>query len=63
MFVISYRRAYDLADAMEARGYIPESERTTISLLKFRFVDYISLVLVVLILTSLIVLKVMGYAI
>jgi energy-coupling factor transport system permease protein len=63
MFVISYRRAYDLADAMEARGYVPESERTSISLLKFRFVDYFSMIFVVLMLSLLIVLKVMGYAI
>lgn len=39
MFVISYKRAYDLADAMEARGYIPEGKRTSINLLKFRFSD------------------------
>ena len=37
MFVISYKRAYDLGDAMEARGYIPEAERTSINMLKFRF--------------------------
>ena len=45
MFVISYKRAYDLADAMEARGYIPEGERTSINLLKLRFRDYFSLTL------------------
>ncbi len=27
MFVIAYKRAYDLADAMEARGYIPEGKK------------------------------------
>lgn len=44
MFVISYKRAYDLADAMEARGYIPEGNRTTINILKFRFSDYVAFV-------------------
>lgn len=39
MFVISYKRAYDLADAMEARGYIPEGKRTSINLLKFKVSD------------------------
>ncbi|HHX00689.1 MAG TPA: energy-coupling factor transporter transmembrane protein EcfT [Acholeplasmataceae bacterium] len=42
MFVISYKRAYDLADAMEARGYIPEAERTSINMLKFRFRDFVA---------------------
>lgn len=45
MFVISYKRAYDLADAMEARGYIPEGERTSINLLKLRFRDFIGFVI------------------
>lgn len=45
MFVISYKRAYDLADAMEARGYIPEGERTTINLLRLKFMDYFSIIL------------------
>src|SRR5690554_238655 len=42
MFVISYKRAYDLADAMEARGYIPEADRTSINMLKFRFRDFVA---------------------
>ena len=31
MFVIAYRRAIDLSDAMEARGYIPGEKRTKIN--------------------------------
>lgn len=50
MFVISYKRAYDLADAMEARGYIPEGERTSINLLKFKFRDILAFFFVFLIL-------------
>lgn len=41
MFVIAYKRAYDLADAMEARGYIPENDRTSIYLLKYKTADYL----------------------
>ena len=63
MFVISYRRAYDLADAMEARGYIPENKRTSISLLKYKFIDYLTLIFAVSILGILITLKVLNYAI
>ena len=42
MFVIAYKRAYDLADAMEARRYIPEGKRTSIYELKYKFLDYFS---------------------
>lgn len=45
MFVISYKRAYDLADAMEARGYIPEATRTSVNLLKLKVSDLIAFVL------------------
>lgn len=43
MFVIAYKRAYDLADAMEARGFIPDAPRTSINLLKYRTSDLITL--------------------
>jgi energy-coupling factor transport system permease protein len=39
MFIIAYRRAEDLANAMEARGYIPGAERTSINLLKYHTAD------------------------
>jgi energy-coupling factor transport system permease protein len=39
MFIIAYRRAEDLANAMEARGYIPGAERTSINLLKYHTSD------------------------
>lgn len=45
MFVISYKRAEDLADAMEARGYIPGAKRTKINVLKFKFFDYFGILL------------------
>ncbi len=58
MFVIAYKRAYDLADAMEARGYIPEGKRTSIYELKYKFLDYFSYVIVFLILAITIFLRV-----
>lgn len=47
MFVISIKRAEDLADAMEARGYVIDAPRTKLDELKLRYYDYISLVIVV----------------
>lgn len=55
MFVISYKRAEDLADAMEARAYIPGEKRTRILKMKFRASDWITMVLVHIIFIALIV--------
>ena len=52
MFVISIKRASDLADAMEARGYIPGEKRTKLLHMQFRAFDYISFVFIVLLLAS-----------
>ena len=54
MFVISFKRASELADAMEARGYIPGEKRTKIQEVKFRFKDFMSLILMISILTVII---------
>ncbi len=62
MFIISYKRAYDLADAMEARGYIPDNDRTSIYVLKYRFSDVLTLLFDFLVLGLTIFLKV-AYAI
>lgn len=59
MFIIAYRRAFDLAEAMEARGYDPDSKRTSITVLKFKFSDYFVLVFGVLFLASAITLSIM----
>ena len=48
MFVISIKRASDLADAMEARGYIPGAKRTKLLQMKFKSFDYFSLIFVIL---------------
>ena len=58
MFVISFKRAVDLADAMESRGYIPGAKRTRLNKLTFKFKDLVAFILVVSLLTTLIVLKV-----
>lgn len=55
MFVISYRRAGDLANAMEARGYIPGAERTKINELKYHSNDLIVFIGVLMILAGAIV--------
>lgn len=58
MFVIAYKRAYDLADAMEARGYVPDKERSSIFVMKYRFSDYLVYVFDILLLATCIFVKV-----
>ena len=58
MFAIAYRRAIDLADAMEARGYDPDKERTSMEVLHFKAVDYVSLILMNVLLIAIILLKI-----
>lgn len=55
MFVISFKRAADLADAMEARGYIPGAKRSKLNIMKFTLKDLITSLIVLLILSSIIV--------
>lgn len=46
MFVISIKRAEDLADAMEARGYIPGEKRTKLVQMKCKLSDYLVFIFV-----------------
>lgn len=46
MFVISFKRAEDLSNAMEARGYIVGAKRTKIDELKLRWRDYLGMVII-----------------
>ena len=62
MFVISIKRAEDLADAMEARGYIPGEKRTKLVEMKFKFVDYLSMFIVIILFIFLILGKCGLYA-
>ena len=50
MFYISIVRAEDLANAMEARGYVIGEDRTNVDELRFKAKDYISFVVVLLLL-------------
>lgn len=46
MFVVSFKRADDLACAMESRGYVIGNERSSLNVLKFKFSDYLGFLLV-----------------
>lgn len=52
LFISSYHRAEDLADAMEARGYFPGKERTRYKQLQVRFSDWLMLAFSILILVG-----------
>lgn len=43
LFSVAFERAYELADAMEARGYVPGVKRTRYHVLKFKAVDFVYL--------------------
>lgn len=58
LFVSSFQRAEDLADAMEARGYVPSAKRTRYKQLKTTLKDVVMLILVLLILASIIAMAV-----
>ena len=46
LFVITYKKAVDLTDAMEARGYVDKKERSSIYELKYATYDYFSIGLI-----------------
>ncbi len=58
IFVIALKRAEDLANAMEARGYIIGGKRTKVDSLKFKFSDFIVLFISLGLLTTSILLKI-----
>ena len=43
LFISAFQRADDLANAMEARGYVPDRERTRYNQLKMHANDYVAL--------------------
>lgn len=55
MFVISFKRATELSDAMEARGYIPGEKRTKINIMKYKIKDILSLIFLISLTTLMIV--------
>ena len=58
LFVSSFQKADDLANAMEARGYVPEAHRTRYKQLHIHTRDIVCLILCLLLLAGLIVLAV-----
>lgn len=52
LFISSYHRAEDLADAMEARGYFPGKQRTRYKQLEVKFSDWVMLAFSILILVA-----------
>lgn len=49
LFSISINRSYDLANAMDARGFNPEADRTKYRIMKLHYYDFIYLSIVILI--------------
>ena len=45
LFSVAFERAYELADAMEARGFTPGAKRTRYHVLKFRVLDILFILL------------------
>lgn len=43
MFIISFNRSDDLANAMEARNFVPGKQRTRLQILKWKWMDSISI--------------------
>ncbi len=58
IFVVSFKRAEELANAMDVRGYIVGGKRTKIDVLKMHFKDYFAIFVVVLLLVVSILLRV-----
>ena len=54
LFSVAFERAYELADAMEARGYIPGANRTRYRKLQFTFKDGLVVLLSIVVLTLMI---------
>jgi len=58
MFIISFKRSDDLANAMEARSFVPGRIRTRIHVLTWQNRDTIVIVFCVLVLVTTIVLRI-----
>lgn len=58
LFSVAFERAYELADAMEARGYVPGATRTRYRTLKYTFKDFVFLFVALLSLASVIVMRI-----
>lgn len=61
VFVISFKRAEDLADAMEVRGYVVGARRTRIDKYKTSFKDILVLIFSIILMISLITIRILAY--
>lgn len=59
MFVISFKRADDLSNAMETRGYIIGANRTRIDEMKLMIKDYLTIILLICLVISAIILRIL----
>ena len=50
LFISAFQRSEELANAMEARGYNPSAKRTRYRILKFKKIDFASLIISILVL-------------
>lgn len=57
MFVIAYKKAADLALAMEARSYIPGHDRTSLYILKYKLADIFTYIFSLLLLAGMIAVR------
>lgn len=47
LFSVAFQRAYELADAMDARGYVPGAPRTRYKELEFKYYDFLYMLLAI----------------
>jgi energy-coupling factor transport system permease protein len=59
MFVISFKKAEDLANAMESRGYVIDAPRTRLDKLKPHLIDFIALSVSLMLLAGVIVARIL----
>ena len=58
MFVVAYKKAIDLGNAMDARGYIPDGNRSSIYLLAYKTPDYILYIFNVILIVGMIIIRI-----
>ena len=58
MFVVAYKKAIDLGNAMDARGYIPDGKRSSIYLLEYKMQDYLVYVFDMVLIVGMVLLRI-----
>lgn len=57
IFIISFKRAEDLANAMESRGYIIGEKRTKIDVMSIKYLDVLTVITLIGLLTVVILMN------